>query len=86
MNIKIEDKTIYINFTKDFFISSYNDWSQLFGKFNWYTFTLINIYFENDKWTGGINFEFIILGLGFRVRYNYKPEILEKIIAKTNKK
>jgi len=78
MMIKIErdkhDKQIYINFTEDFFMHFINEWSQLKGKWNWFSFTLIQIYFENEVMTGGYEFMFIILGLGFRIRYNYSNE------------
>jgi hypothetical protein len=47
-----------------------NDWRQLVGSWNWYTFTLINIEFENDVMTHGYEFYFVILGLGIRIRYN----------------
>lgn len=57
--------------TNDLFIEIINDWSQLFRKHNWYTAHLIHVYFENDVMTGGYEFEFIVLGLGIRVRYNY---------------
>lgn len=61
-----------INLTPQTFIETHNDWLQLFNTFNWYTFTLINIEFENDNFTHGYEFIFIILGLGFRVRHNKK--------------
>lgn len=51
-----------------------NDWKQLFGKYNWYTFHFIHVYVEDDIWTGGFEFEFVVLGLGFRFRYNYNWE------------
>lgn len=51
-----------------------NQWNQLKGKWNWYTATLLLVEFENDIWTGGAEFTFIILGLGFRVRWNYNFE------------
>lgn len=47
-----------------------NDWKQLVGKWNWYTFTIVELYFENDKFTHGYEFVFTLLGLGIRIRYN----------------
>ena len=47
-----------------------NDWKQIIGKWNWYTFTVIELYFENDKWTHGYEAMFVLLGLGVRIRYN----------------
>jgi len=49
-----------------------NEWKQLIGSWNWYTFTFINIEIENDLFTHGVEFLFIVLGFGFRIRYN-KP-------------
>lgn len=51
-----------------------NQWNQFKGKWNWYTATLLLVEFENDIWTGGAEFTFIILGLGFRIRWNYNFE------------
>jgi hypothetical protein len=47
-----------------------NEWSQLWGKYNWVSFTPIYVYFEKDVWIGGWEFHFTILGLGFYLRYN----------------
>ncbi len=57
---------------KRFVFQFINEWSQLFGEWNWVTFTFINIEFENDKMTQGLELLFIVLGFGFRIRYN-KP-------------
>jgi len=56
--------------TKHWLIEFQNDWRQLFGKWNWYSITICSIYFEVDNFTHGYEFECVILGLGFRVRYN----------------
>lgn len=58
-------------------IEGINQWEQLFGGFNWYTFTAIQLEFENDAMTHGYEFIFIVLGLGFRIRYN-TDEALEQ--------
>ena len=55
---------------KNWIIEFRNDWEQVFGKWNWYSFTIIQIYFENDIMCPGYEFECIILGLGFRIRIN----------------
>jgi len=56
--------------TKHWLIEGTNEWHQIIGKFNWYTATLINLYFEKDDMTYGYEFIFTLLGLGFRIRYN----------------
>jgi len=59
-----------INITPKLFLDLSTEWSQLFGKYNWYSFTLISIYFENDKWIGSIEFVATLLGFTLRIRYN----------------
>jgi len=80
MKIKQDEynKKYYLYITNDFFVESINDWEQLRGGFNWYTMHILHIYLENDKWTGGVEFEVAVLGLGFRLRYNYNNR-LDKI-------
>lgn len=68
------DKKYYLQLTKECFAHTINDWVQLFGKWNWYSFHFIHLYVENDIMTGGYEFEFVVLGLGFRFRYNYAFE------------
>lgn len=46
-------------------------WSQFLGGCNWYTFHPIHIEFEDDRIMGGVEVTVIILGLGFRARWNY---------------
>jgi hypothetical protein len=55
---------------KHWLVEGIIEWSQLFWKFNWYTFTVINIEFEKDDMVHGYEFRVIVLGLGFRIRYN----------------
>lgn len=97
MKIKQDEynKKYYLYITDDFFIELINDWVQLRGGFNWYSMHILHIYLENDKWTGGVEFEVAVLGLGFRLRYNYNSKVLElmevakdvkKRSTKTNKK
>lgn len=59
-----------MNIFKRFLFSYIFEWSQLVGKWNWYTFTAIQINFEYEKMTEGLEFMFILLGIGFRIRYN----------------
>jgi hypothetical protein len=47
-----------------------NEWKQLWGKYNWYSFTLVNINYEKQDFTHGHEFTFIVLGLGFWLRIN----------------
>jgi hypothetical protein len=61
-----------INITKKLFLDLSTEWSQLGGDFNWYAFTFIELYFENDKWTGG--YEFVATFLGFRLRARYNTD------------
>jgi len=58
---------------KDRFVFTfYNDWKQLQGGYNWYTFTLCDIHFEYDKMHYAYEVAFTLLGLGFVLRYNTK--------------
>ena len=74
------DKRFYLTFTEDCFVCFNNEWGQLKGKYNWISVTFIEIYFENEKMTGGLEFHFMLLGLGFNFRWNYNPDILDKWI------
>jgi|SRR5882672_4666051 len=47
-------------------------WSQFTSKNNWNIFNIINFEFEDDRIMGGLEATFIILGLGARIRFNYK--------------
>ena len=77
---------------KNIYITWHNEWSQLGQKFNWYTATVINLEFENEPYTGGIEMRFVLLGLGFTFRYNYDWEnsevgkLTEKSIEELDKK
>jgi len=59
-----------INITKKLFLDLSTEWSQLWGKYNWYTFTFVELYFENDSFTGGLEFVATLLGFRLRIRYN----------------
>lgn len=56
--------------SKHWLIEGINEWKQLFGGYNWYTMTLIHIYFEKENMAHGYEFQVILLGLGFRIHYN----------------
>ena len=48
-----------------------NEWKQFFNKDDaWLTFTFILLEFENDYLFPGIEFTFMLLGLGFYFRIN----------------
>ncbi len=59
-----------INITKKLFLDLSTEWEQLFGKYNWYSFTFIGLYFEKDDFTKGYEFVATFLGFRLRVRYN----------------
>lgn len=60
------------------FIHTICEWEQLFGKWNWYDFHLFLIRLHNDnEFAPGYEFEFIVLGLGFRARFNKSWENTE---------
>ena len=59
---------------ENFYITFHNEWKQWGKKFNWYTSTFFNLSLENEPYTGGVEFMFMILGLGFTARYNYDWE------------
>lgn len=46
-------------------------WSQFLGGCNWYTFNVFQFEIEDDRHMGGVELTLIVLGLGFRARYNY---------------
>lgn len=56
---------------KNWFIDWVQQWDQLWTDCNWYDCDLLWIRFENDKVMGGYEFTFIVLGLGFRWRWNH---------------
>lgn len=78
---------------KNWFIEPIQQWSQLWETCNWYDYDLIWIRFENDIIMGGYEATFIILGLGFRWRWNhtvtedmeYCLDAIESIKAGENK-
>ena len=56
------------------------EWSQFFQNCNWYTFHPLMIEYEDETNMGGVELTIIILGLGFRVRWNHtETEMVEEI-------
>lgn len=53
------------------FIEWREEWSQFFTPCNWRTFHPAFIEFEDDRMMGAVECTIIILGLGFRLRWNY---------------
>ncbi len=51
-------------------VSLINDWEQLFGSYNWYSFHVFHCYFEKEvAWGKSYEFSFALAGLGFTIRY-----------------
>lgn len=67
---------------KGFYIYWIEEWSQFFRPCNWYTFHPIQIEVEDERNMGGVEATIIILGLGFRVRWNYTETDFLKGIRK----
>jgi hypothetical protein len=68
--IYIEHGNLIINVNNKCFFTFFTEWIGLFTKFNWYSFTLINISYENDKMLFGYYFEVTLLGFSVSFRYN----------------
>jgi hypothetical protein len=59
--------SLFKKIIENIFIDFSNEWTQIFGQYNWINITPIKIYFENEIYTGECFLEIIILGLGFRL-------------------
>lgn len=59
-----------MKFIKRFVFTFIFEWEQLIPHFNWYTFTPIELQFEYDKWLQGLEVTFILMGIGFNIRFN----------------
>jgi hypothetical protein len=57
------------------------EWLQLFGKYNWFSFTPFLLRFEYEKWLEGLTLELTVLGFGIYIRYNLpaSDEIYERL-------
>lgn len=53
------------------FVEGIEEWSQFFTPCNWRTFHPVMLEAEDDTSMGGFEITTIILGLGFRIRWNY---------------
>lgn len=83
MKLENEHGQYYLSFDDGKgFVHAINDWLQLFGRFNWYSFHLLHLYFEKDVMVGeSYELSMAILGLGFTLRWTPKidPELEERI-------
>lgn len=64
------------------YFSFINEWTQLFGKYNWtnWNWALVQFAYENDIILGAFELEIILLGIGVRIRITKPiktPEMLE---------
>ena len=65
---------------RGFYWNWIEEWSQFFQPCNWYTFHPIMIELEDERNMGGVELTLIVLGLGFRIRWNHtETEMVEKI-------
>jgi len=67
---------------RNWFLEFIEEYSQFLGGCNWYTFHPVFIEFEDDRRMGGVEFTFVVLGLGFRWRWNYTETPATKRIKK----
>jgi len=56
---------------KGFYLYGIEEWTQFFDRCNWYTFHPLMIEVEDERNMGGVEVTVIVLGLGFRARWNY---------------
>lgn len=68
--IYIEHGNLVINVNKKCFFTIFTEWKQLFGKYNWYSFTPIHIFYEKESMLFSHLFQIVILGFGLSFRYN----------------
>lgn len=65
-------------FNEAIIISFWNDWIQWLPskkhKWNWKNFHFARVVYEDDIMCGGREIEFVILGLGFRLRWKHETE------------
>lgn len=64
------DRAWYLHIGENTFAHIENDWPQLWGKYNWKTYRIADIYYEDDVMLGGHEFRFVLFGFGFRIRHN----------------
>lgn len=69
--INIENGIITIDITPMVFIELSEDWTQLFGNYDWYGFQIINLELEKDLALDGFEVNAALFGFCFRLRWNY---------------
>lgn len=57
------------------------EWSQFFDECNWYDVHIVHAYIENDSIMGAYEVQVIVLGLGFRIRWNHTETELRAELA-----
>lgn len=70
MKLTRDDGLWMLHFGDNAFAHIENDWRQLFGGYNWSTYRLAHIEYENDTLLGGHEVTVVLLGFGFRFRKN----------------
>ena len=61
------------------------EWSQFFDDCNWYDMHLLQAYVENDYIMGAYEVQVMLLGVGFRIRWNHtetelRAELAERVL------
>lgn len=78
----------YIEFKNGTIISWWEQWSQLFKNYNWKTYQLFNLEFENDYAMHGIEITIVLFLFGLRIRIETHPieahEIHTKVMKSLN--
>lgn len=70
---------------RGFLFEFIEEWSQFFEPCNWYTFHPFMFEVEDDRHLGGVECTFIILGIGFRARWNHtETDDIKEIIRRKN--
>jgi len=65
--------------TTGWFFSFYQQWSGLFGRMNWYDFTLIKIQGEVSPFTGRFDLDLALLGFSINIQYVYDDSFNKKM-------
>jgi hypothetical protein len=68
--------------TTGVFVEFIEDWTQFFQPCNWYTFRPLMIEIEHDAIMGGVEATCVLLGVGFRIRWNYAETEESRRVAK----
>ena len=62
---------------KELIFEFQNDWKQLIGKWNWYSFTFVEFRVEHEKWLKAYDMQITLLGFGLYIRLNTDVAFLE---------